>query len=182
LDHLEGLAKIMLLCSLILGYIYLVEFYCAWFSESIFERQHFLWYRISGPHAWAWCFMVGGNVLLPQLLWLKTVRRSTVGLVVIAVGALVGMWFERFVITCMSLELDFLPANWNYYSFSGWDWLILSGSFGMFFTMFLGFIRVAPIISIAELKMTLFSPPPETTSKPSESNRHIVVQGGAHHG
>jgi len=52
----------------------------------------------------------------------------------------------------------------------------------MFFTMFLGFIRVAPIISIAELKMTLFSPPPETTSKPSESNRHIVVHGGAHHG
>jgi len=90
------------------------------------------------------------------------------------------MWFERFVITDVSLELDFLPANWNYYSFTSWDWLILSGSFGMFFTMFLGFIRVAPIIAIAELKQTLFTPPAETRSHPSESNRHIVVQGVDH--
>jgi len=180
MDHLERLAKIMLVCSCILGYIYLTEFYCAWYGESIYERQHFLWYRIDGAHAWAWLFMIGGNVIVPQLLWVKSIRRSSAGLVLVGLCCLLGMWFERFVITDVSLELDFLPANWNYYSFSSWDWLILSGSFGMFFTMFLGFIRVAPIIAIAELKQTLFTPPAETKSQPSESNRHIVVQGANH--
>ncbi len=180
LDHLEGLAKIMLLCSLILGYIYLVEFYCAWFSESPYERQMFLWYRPSGPHAWAWFLMIGGNAIVPQLLWFKKVRSGIPGLLLVAVGSQIGMWFERFVITCMSLEVDFLPANQSYYSFTNWDWLILSGSFGMFFTMFLGFVRVAPMIAISELKTTLFAPPPDTASKTSASNRHVVAQGASH--
>ncbi len=178
-DHLERLAKIMLLCSTILFYIYLNELYCSWFSESVYERQQFLWYRAYGPHAWAWYLMVGGNAILPQILWFKPLRRNLGVLVLVAIGSQIGMWFERFVITCMSLETDFIPASWDHYAFTGWDWFILCGSFGMFFTMFLGFIRVAPIISIAELKMTLFAPPPDTASTASASNRHLVAQGKA---
>jgi molybdopterin-containing oxidoreductase family membrane subunit len=173
IGHLERLAKIMLLCSLLLTYVYSCEFYCAWYSQSPYEQAQFLWYRPFGEHSWAWITMMTCNVAIPQLLWFKQVRTSLVGLMMVAVAADIGMWFERFVIGCLSLEADQLPANWNYYSFTSWDWFILAGSFGMFFTMFLGFIRVAPSISIAELKSVLLVPHHTHASRPSDSNRAV---------
>jgi molybdopterin-containing oxidoreductase family membrane subunit len=173
IDHLDKLAKIMFACSLFVTYVYICEFFSAWYSESVYERGHFLWYRIAGPHAWAWTCMILGNSICPQLLWIRAVRRSIPGLLFVAAMATQGMWFERFVISCMSLEADHLPSAWRYYSFTSWDWFILAGSFGMFFTMFLGFIRVAPIIAIAELKSVLLPPHRTHASHPSDSNRGV---------
>lgn len=68
----------------------------------------------------------------------------------------VGMWFERFVITVTSLHRDFLPSNWGMYAWSRWDAAVLFGSFGMFLTIFLLYLRVVPAISIAEVKPVLF--------------------------
>ncbi len=158
IDHLERLAKIMLACGLIVAYVYACEFYTAWYSESPYERGQFLWYRLAGAHHWAWLLMMTCNVAIPQLLWFRAVRRSLAGLVLVAIAVNIGMWFERFVITCLSLEADHLPSSWGYYRFSDWDWLLLAGSFGMFFTAFLGFIRFAPVIAIAELKSILLQP------------------------
>lgn len=80
----------------------------------------------------------------------------------------IGMWFERFVITVTSLHRDFLPSNWGQYAWSMYDTAILVGSFGMFFTIFLLYLRVFPAISIAEIKPVM----------------HVGKddQGGAHHG
>ncbi|MBA2480879.1 MAG: polysulfide reductase NrfD [Planctomycetes bacterium] len=173
IDHLERIAKIMLACGLIVTYVYITEFFTAWYSESVYERGQFLWYRLSGPHAWAWILMQTCNTLIPQLLWFRSVRRSIGGLMFVALAINLGMWLERFVISCLSLEADHLPANWSYYTFSGWDWFILLGSFGMFFTMFLGFIRVAPVISIAEIKSVLLQPKRIHASRPDGTNTGV---------
>jgi molybdopterin-containing oxidoreductase family membrane subunit len=69
----------------------------------------------------------------------------------------IGMWFERFVIIVTSLHRDFLPSSWAYYSPS-WvevgDYLF---TFGLFGTLYLIFIRVAPVVAIAEVKSILKS-------------------------
>ena len=65
------------------------------------------------------------------------------------------MWFERFVIVVTSLSRDFLPSSWDYYSPTIFDWLVLIGSFGLFFTMFLLFIRFLPMMSMTEVKGVL---------------------------
>jgi len=65
------------------------------------------------------------------------------------------MWFERFVIVVTSLSRDFLPANWDYFSPSIWDILTFVGSFGLFFTLFLLFVRKLPMISMSEVKTVL---------------------------
>jgi molybdopterin-containing oxidoreductase family membrane subunit len=65
------------------------------------------------------------------------------------------MWFERFVITITSLHNDFLPSNWGNYAWSIWDAGVLIGSFGMFLTLFLLYLRLFPAISIAEIKPVL---------------------------
>ena len=67
----------------------------------------------------------------------------------------VGMWFERFVIVITTLANDFLPANWAYYKPTFWDISTFAGSFGLFFTLFLLFIRYIPLIAMAEVKGVL---------------------------
>ena len=71
---------------------------------------------------------------------------------VVSIFVNIGMWFERFVITVTSLHRDFLPANWGMYQWSIWDAAILFGSFGMFLTLFLLYLRLFPAIAIAEIK------------------------------
>jgi molybdopterin-containing oxidoreductase family membrane subunit len=52
----------------------------------------------------------------------------------------------------ISLHRDFIPSNWGYYRPSPVDICTYIGTFGLFFTMFLLFIRFLPMIAIAEVK------------------------------
>lgn len=74
---------------------------------------------------------------------------------IISIFVNIGMWFERFVITVTSLHRDFLPANWGMFDFTFFDIGAIVGSFGMFFTIFLIYIRTLPGISMAEVKPVL---------------------------
>jgi molybdopterin-containing oxidoreductase family membrane subunit len=65
------------------------------------------------------------------------------------------MWFERFVIVITSLSRDFLPSSWNHFTPTTIDLLMLVGSFGLFFTLFLLFIRYLPMVAMAEVKSVL---------------------------
>ena len=62
------------------------------------------------------------------------------------------MWFERFVIVVTSLHRDFLSSSWGYYSPTQIDILTFVGTFGLFMTLFLLFIRYLPAICIFEVK------------------------------
>ena len=64
----------------------------------------------------------------------------------------IGMWFERFVIITTSLHRDFLPSSWAMYSPTYIEVLTFIGTFGLFFTMFLLFVRFLPAIAVAEVK------------------------------
>ena len=67
----------------------------------------------------------------------------------------IGMWFERFVIIVTSLHRSFLPSSWVMYCPTLIEVLILLGSFGLFFSLFLIFIRVLPVIAMSEVKTVL---------------------------
>jgi molybdopterin-containing oxidoreductase family membrane subunit len=64
----------------------------------------------------------------------------------------IGMWFERFVIIVVSLHRAFLPSGWGMFYPTLIDFGILVGSFGLFFTLFLLFIRFAPMVAMWEVK------------------------------
>jgi molybdopterin-containing oxidoreductase family membrane subunit len=83
------------------------------------------------------------------------VRTSIVPLFLISMVVLVGMWIERYVIIIISLSRDFLPSSWGIYSGTVWDWSALAGSCGLFVTMMFLFIRVLPMIAIAEMRKML---------------------------
>ena len=96
--------------------------------------------------------MVSCNVLVPQAFWVKRIRTSPWAIFVLSLLINVGMWFERFVIVVTSLHRDFLPSSWGMYALTFWDYAILVGSFGLFFTLFLLFVRFLPVVAISEVK------------------------------
>jgi Ni/Fe-hydrogenase subunit HybB-like protein len=152
--HLENMAKIILATSCIIGYAYSVELFIAWYSGSRFEQFAFL-NRLRGNYAWAYWLMVLCNVIVPQLLWSKRIRNSIGALMVICLLVNVGMWFERFVIIITSLTRDFLPSSWADFTPTWVDVGMFLGSFGLFGTFFMLFLRYLPIVAMAEVKTVM---------------------------
>ena len=152
--HLELMSKIVMVTGMMVGYAYSVEFFTAWYSGNEYEAFTFL-NRAFGPYAWAYWIMISCNVLVPQVFWSKKMRTSIPVLFIASIFINIGMWFERFVIVVSSLNRDFLPSSWHYYSPSLIDICTFIGSFGLFFTMFLLFVRFLPIIAISEVKGVL---------------------------
>ena len=154
LDHMEVMNKIIMTTGMMVGYAYGSEFFVAWYSGNAYEKFAFI-NRAVGPYAWSYWVMICCNVVIPQVFWFKRFRRSIPVMFVVSIFVNIGMWFERFVITVTSLHRDFLPASWGMYAWSYWDTAILVGSFGMFLTLFLLYLRLFPAIAIAEIKPVL---------------------------
>lgn len=148
--HLESLAKLMLALSLVMGFCYGVEQFMAFYSGSPLERAAFI-QRITGPFAWAFWAMLACNVVIPQCLWLRRVRRSTAALAGVALCVTLGMWLERFVIVAGTMSRSFMSASWSTYMPSWVDVAMFAGTFGLFFGAILLFIRLFPCVSIAEV-------------------------------
>jgi len=149
--HLDKMAKVTMLTGMIVSYAYATEFFSAWYTGNIYERYHFI-NRATGPYAWCFYLMVLCNVITPQMLWFKRARTSVAFLFVVSILVNIGMWFERFVIIVVGLHRAFLPSGWGMFYPTRYDVGILIGSFGLFFTCFLLFIRVLPMIAMWEIK------------------------------
>jgi molybdopterin-containing oxidoreductase family membrane subunit len=149
--HIDVMCKVTLATGSIVGYAYAMEFFIAWYSGNPNERFHFM-NRALGPYQWAWIMMVSCNVLVPQVFWIKWFRRNLVAVFIISILVNVGMWFERFVIIVIGLHRDFMPSNWGYYRPTYVDICTYIGTFGLFFTCFLLFLRFLPMIAISEVK------------------------------
>ncbi|MCC7176243.1 MAG: polysulfide reductase NrfD [Bryobacterales bacterium] len=152
--HIERLCKLIIATGGMVGLAYLTEFFMAQYSGNRYEQFVFL-NRAMGPFAWAYWTMVSCNVLAPQLLWFRKIRTNLAVVFLLSLLINVGMWFERFVIIVTSLHRDYLPSSWAGYSPTVIEVATLLGSFGLFFTMFLLFCRVLPVIAMGEVKGVL---------------------------
>jgi Ni/Fe-hydrogenase subunit HybB-like protein len=152
--HIELMGKVILATGSMVGYAYVMEFFIAWYGGNpyeVFGARN----RALGPYGWAYWTMVICNVILPQLFWFKKIRTHMVAVFILSICVNIGMWFERFVIVVGSLHRDFVPANWGYYKPTIVDILTFAGSFGLFLTLFLLFLRFVPLIAIAEVKSVI---------------------------
>ncbi|MFB3819256.1 MAG: NrfD/PsrC family molybdoenzyme membrane anchor subunit [Candidatus Methylomirabilales bacterium] len=154
LRHIEVMGKLVIATSGMVALAYGAEFFTGLYSGSRYEQFAFI-NRALGPLGWSYWIMVSCNVLIPQLLWFRRIRTCIPAVFGISILINVGMWFERFVIIVTSLHRDFLPSSWSSYAPTSFEIAMLLGSFGLFFTLFLLFCRVLPVIAIAEVKGVL---------------------------
>ncbi|HYE62777.1 MAG TPA: NrfD/PsrC family molybdoenzyme membrane anchor subunit [Phycisphaerales bacterium] len=177
LRHLENMAKIILVTGMIVGFAYSMEFFIAWYSGNKFEKETFI-NRAFGPYWWAYWSMISCNVLSPQVFWNKKMRTNPVVIFAVATFVTIGMWFERFVIIVTSLHRAFLPGEWHMFHPTLVDIMIFVGSFGVFVTLFLLFLRFLPVFAMAELKAVLpqASPHPEEHGSAAYGLGHSPLQ------
>ncbi len=149
--HLDNIAKLMLVCCLIVTYSYLIEIFMAFYSADPYTIAMTM-NRVQGPYAPLYWSVVLCNVVVPQALWFAHVRASPLSLFMIAIVVNIGMWLERFMIIVVSLHRDFLPSAWGMFYPTFWDLATLAGSIGCFALLFLLFLRFLPAISIAEMR------------------------------
>lgn len=165
-SHIENMNKILIATGSIVGLAYGTELFMAWYSGVEYEQYAFI-NRATGPYWWAYVIMVTCNVLSSQLLWIKKLRTSLMFTFFLSIVINIGMWFERFVIIVTSLHRDYLTSSWTMYKPTIVEYGLLIGTLGIFFTAFLLFIRIFPVISIAEVKSIL-----KTGSKHKKEGGH----------
>ncbi|EMY15607.1 polysulfide reductase NrfD [Leptospira weilii str. Ecochallenge] len=153
MKHLENMNKVIMVTGLIVGLAYSTEFFMAWYSGNEYEGFTFV-NRAFGPYGWAYFIMFSCNVFSPQVFWWKKLRTNIPVMFVISIVVNIGMWFERYVIV-MTTHADFLPSSWDMYIPTVYDFMMLIGTFGIFFTLFLLFCRIMPVIAIAEVKTVM---------------------------
>jgi len=151
LRHLDLAARVMLACSLFVAYGYGAEIFSAYYSGDIYEI-HMTQDRFNGIYAPVYWAYIVCNVLIPQLLWRRRMRRSVPVLLAVSLLVNAGMWMERFLIVVQSLHQDYLPSAWGMFVPSVWDWIFLLSSIGLFVWLFLMFVRYLPMISMAEMR------------------------------
>jgi molybdopterin-containing oxidoreductase family membrane subunit len=155
-QHVDKMAKVILLTGSIVGYAYLMELFIAYYSTNQYELFTFLRARIGidndGWYSWAYYCMMFCNVISPQIFWMKWARQKYWVVFAVCMFVNVGMWFERFVIIVTSLAQDFLPSSWGHYSPSWVEIWTFIGTFGIFLSLFLLFMRFLPMICMFEVK------------------------------
>ena len=107
--HLDIMAKVMLATGLIVAYGYLIEAFLAFYSGDQYEI-YMMKNRFHGPYAPLYWMLISCNIIIPQLLWSRKVRRNVGLLFVLSLVVNTGMWLERFVIIVISLSRDFIPV------------------------------------------------------------------------
>ena len=156
MQHIEMMNIIIMVTGSIVGVAYITELFMAWYSGVEYEQYAFL-NRATGPYWWAYWAMMTCNVVSPQLMWIKKLRRNIVFTFILSIFVNIGMWFERFVIIVTSLHRDYLPSSWSMFSPTFVDIGIYIGTIGFFMVLFLLYSRTFPVIAQAELKTILKS-------------------------
>jgi molybdopterin-containing oxidoreductase family membrane subunit len=128
-----------------------MEAFIAWYSGNTYERFMIL-NRVEGPYAHTYKLLILCNCLAVQSLWYKPFRTNVLLLFGLSIVINIGMWLERYVIVVTSLHRDFDPSAWGIYHGTFWDYATYYGTIGLFFSLLFLFIRVLPVISIAEMR------------------------------
>ena len=170
-QHVDKMAKIILLTGSIVGYAYLMELFIAYYGANKYELFTFIKARIgyhnSGWYSWAYYCMMSCNVLSPQIFWSKKARSNYWVVFAVCMAVNAGMWFERFVIIVTSLAQDFLPSSWGHYTPSWVEIWTFIGTFGIFLSLFLLFMKFLPMIAMSEVKLVIPGADPHNNPAPN---------------
>ena len=168
LDHLEALAKTILVTTAIIAYSYAIEPFMAWYGGDKTEIQY-MQYLASGAMAPVYWSLYFFNILAPLAFMIRSVRRSVKTLFAIGILVNVGMWLERVMIVTSATGHDFMPHNWSFYLPNLLEAGITAGSFCFFFFLYLLFAKLLPAVPTTDLK----------TDVGEQETGHIVVEEGA---
>jgi molybdopterin-containing oxidoreductase family membrane subunit len=151
-EHIDALAKLVLVFSFTWTYFFFADFLMEWYGgdaagHTLIEMQ------TRGQMAPFWYAMLLFNIVIPWLtLWNKRVRNSPIALLVITLGINIGMYLERYIIVTGFLRRNHTPFNWGDYSPSVVEIGIVGGSLATFLLFYAVLSRLFPLIPVWEVR------------------------------
>ena len=149
--HMDVLGRLLLTASLAVSYCYVMDAFDVLYSGEPDAQRQFA-ERVGGLYAWVYWLTLACNCAVPLVLAFPAARRSVYVLFLVGLAVVMGMWFERFGIVVAVLHRTNLPSSFGDYAPTVWDFGLLAGTAGLFGTGFLLFIRVLPVVSVAEIR------------------------------
>jgi hypothetical protein len=150
-DELETLGRVLLGSALAVGFFALYEGYMTWYGANAFDR-----YRQSqtltgafAPWYWSWIALM---VALPLLLAWQRFRRSPWLLGVLGLLVNIGAWLYHYLVIVTTQERGFMTSSWSGFVPTTWDWLLLSGSVGVFLSLLFLQVRLLPVLGVYALR------------------------------
>ncbi|MEZ5786443.1 MAG: NrfD/PsrC family molybdoenzyme membrane anchor subunit [Xanthobacteraceae bacterium] len=151
LDHFDAMAKVILMSSIVMFYSYVSEWFMAWYGGGRADRS-LIAFMFTGAYAPLYWAQLASNVLVPQALWWRAVRRSVPALIAIALTIDIGMWLERILIIWNTLSHGHAVSLWRLFYPTLWDWLLLFGPLGFFAFLFLCYVRLLPAVPMHDVR------------------------------
>ena len=148
--HIEKINLLIIVTSGLIGVAYMAEIIAAFYHSGVEQYQYY--YRMTGDYFVFFYLMLVCNVFLPQLLWVKKLRRHIWFSFILSLVVNFGMWIERFLLIVSSLSRGYLPSSWVVFAPTVYDIGVFIFSIGLFMLLFLLFLRYIPVVNIFEVK------------------------------
>lgn len=152
--HFIGAGIILLVLALLYGYFTFSEYFARWFSHK--KNDMLLLDTLFSDYFWRFIFANYIGVLIPVII-LFFKRFRTINLITFAgVIAVVGLWFNRYIIVIPTLETPYLPIQdtrpeFIHYTATWIEWSLSAAGVAAFCLMFTLLVRFVPIIPVYEL-------------------------------
>jgi formate-dependent nitrite reductase membrane component NrfD len=144
------LAKLLAGSALLVAYVYVMWIFLALLAEERVRRAALA--RMTDTYAPFFWGALALMVLTPQLLWMKRVQLNAWAIVAVALAVNVGVWLDRFSIMVAGLQHGYLPFSYDLYWPTLPEWLLLTGTMGLFWTLALLLARFLPAVALYELQ------------------------------
>ena len=153
-EHLEALAKLLIVIALAWFYFFFIEFMMGMYPGEGPEMSLRSLQMTEWPFSMLFVVFLLTAFFIPVPLWLSSkVRRSAVLMFWTTILVNIGMWLERFLIIVPGLmRKQSLTFNWGSYAPSPVEILFVVASFAMVFLGLLVFGKLFPLLPVADAK------------------------------
>jgi len=150
--HFVAAGVILLVISMLYGYFTFSEYFSRWFSHKEFDAH--LLNTLFSSYFWMFIFANYIGVLLPMAILFFKKLRSIKTITFAAIIAIVGLWFNRYIIIVPTLETPYLPIQdtrpeYIHYTATWIEWSLSFAGVAAFILMFILIMKLVPIIPMS---------------------------------
>ena len=150
--HFIGAGVILLIMSLLYGYFTFSEYFARWFSHKIHDIN--LLETLFTRYFWEFIFANYIGILIPIIILFFKKLRTIKSITIAAVIAVVGLWFNRYLIVVPTLETPYLPIQdtreeFIHYSATWVEWSLSFAGVAAFILFFILLMKLVPIIPMS---------------------------------
>ena len=150
--HFIGAGIVLLVISLLYGYLTFSEYFAKWFSHKIHDVD--LLNTLFGRYFWEFILANYIGIILPIIILFFEKFRTIKLITFAAVIAVLGMWLNRYLIVVPTLETPYLPIQdtrieFVFYSATWVEYALSIAGIAAFFLFFTLLLKLVPIIPMS---------------------------------